>query len=151
MIRNPRDYEQKNPARWHAAMSRYCKYIAAHRTTMPRALFHLIQTHSLHEGAVHHAHVVRGVPSGRDLVLTLVSPRNGWITDCDGDCMLLVMHFIGIRGRLHFPAPATPILYFDVEALGSSTWKLTFVFEKGKSWCVRFSDFGVHTHDYLKQ
>jgi hypothetical protein len=102
----------------------------------------------LHDGRITHIQEVEGVPTKKDALITVLSPKNGWLSDCDS--ILVVMHLVGVRGTIKTTLPASDIMFYDVEVLPDSILRISFVFEDDKTWCAKFTEFCVHTHNYRK-
>jgi hypothetical protein len=58
------------------------------------------------------------------------------------------MHLIGLRGQIAKPVPARDIMFYDAEVASPSILRLTFAFDDGNRWTVKFSEFGFYIHDY---
>jgi hypothetical protein len=39
-------------------------------------------------------------------------------------------------------------MFYEVEVVSRSLFRLSFAFDEGKTWQVDFSDCGVYAHDY---
>lgn len=148
MIRKINAWQSDDDRRWPEAMQAYQNYIDAHKALLPTALFDFVDSYTLHDGCFFHIHQISAVPTKKDVLLTIKAPKNGWLCDCDN--LLLVIHFVEVQGRIQTEIPSSYIAYYDVEVMGDNSFKMSFALNDGKTWSIKFMDFGFYVHNYRK-
>jgi hypothetical protein len=146
VIRHFSQWLSDDPAKWSVAMHRYKKYIKDKKDVLPRKLLELVDQFTLHDGSIASITQVTGGRNAHDVILIVRSPKNGWIRDTDR--ILVIMHLIGVRGKITARVPLAKIMYYDVEIASTGLFQISFALENRKKWSVRFAEFGYYVHDY---
>lgn len=77
MIRRFKDWQSDDDRRWQSSMRSYENYINEKKAFIPQALFDFIDRFTLHDGRITHIQEVEGVPTKKDAIITILSPKNG--------------------------------------------------------------------------
>ena len=147
MIRPIASWYSEEPRKWSAAQKRYDRHLKICGAKLPTALVAFVGRRTLHDDHFAGALLVDEVPSQRDALVTIHGHRDGVL----GATILIVLHFVGLRGRFTLPPLARDIMYYDVEVHGDGTFSASFLVDGRRVWRVRFRDFGCYEYSYYPQ
>jgi hypothetical protein len=133
------------PKVWRAEMDRYASHLSAKRAVLPQRLLELHEVQTFHDAHVQHAETI-SVATRRDILLVLLSPRNGPPPN-DGEPVLYVLHFQDVHSDYPLPKTQQEIAFTDLDAEDGNSF-LTFQFSDGSAWAVSFRNFDYYAHDY---
>ena len=147
MIRSVASWYSEDPRKWSVSQKRYERHLKVCAPKLPKTLVAFIRRRTLHDDHFAGALVLDKLPSRRDALVSIHGYRDGVL----GTATLIIMHFVGIRGRFTMPPMDRDIMYYDVEMHSDRTFSMSFVMEERRVWRVRFRNFACYEYPYYPE